>query len=274
MKKLILFLLIIGCASVYAQRKPKIKGNKSVIEVSEELPDFNRIELKDDLEIFLKKSIDPGYSITADDNLIDVLKFEVVDSTLFISSFYQITGKKALGITIHFTELVEVVLHDGHIFSNDLISSDVFTLHSYGFSRTELQLSTSLARIELVGNSKSTLNIDSEQSEMLLKDKAQAEIYSNGHNNALELNDDSLAQFEGTVDSLQIRMTGTTKLRASKMESNTVEANISEGSNARVRAMEKLELDSSGTAKLFLFGDPEIEIRQFLDSSELHKQSE
>ena len=95
-KNTIVFLALVFCFQAFAQRKPKIKGNKKVVEVVEELPPFNAIELNDDLKIFLEKSSSEAFIIKADDNLIDVLKFKVVDSTLIITSFYKIISKKKL----------------------------------------------------------------------------------------------------------------------------------------------------------------------------------
>ncbi|MEX0361433.1 MAG: DUF2807 domain-containing protein, partial [Allomuricauda sp.] len=102
LKNLAIVLLLLFNLTAFAQRKPKIKGSRIVTEVNGELPMFNAVQLNDDLNIVLKKSFGPGYKIEADDNLIDILKFNVVDGTLIISSFYDITSKKKLDITIEF----------------------------------------------------------------------------------------------------------------------------------------------------------------------------
>ena len=78
----------------YAQRKPKIKGNRNVVEVKEDLPSFNAIRLDDNLEVYLQEGAAEGYVVEADDNLLDILKFRVVDGTLNISSFYNIRSRK------------------------------------------------------------------------------------------------------------------------------------------------------------------------------------
>ena len=83
MKKLVLIALALCTVAVHAQRKPKIKGNKEVTTVREELPPFTAIELTDDLEIYLEKASSPGYTIIADDNLIDIFKFDVRDSLTY-----------------------------------------------------------------------------------------------------------------------------------------------------------------------------------------------
>ncbi|MEL6306280.1 MAG: DUF2807 domain-containing protein, partial [Bacteroidota bacterium] len=85
MKTSYLLLVLLLPLVTFSQRKPKIKGSRVVTEVKEELPPFNAIQLNSDMDITLKKSFGPGYTIVADDNLIDIYKFKVEDSTLVIS---------------------------------------------------------------------------------------------------------------------------------------------------------------------------------------------
>ncbi|MEC8832951.1 MAG: DUF2807 domain-containing protein, partial [Bacteroidota bacterium] len=113
MKKLFILLFAVAPIVVFAQRKPKIKGSRIVTQVSEELPPFNAVVLNDDLEINLKKGLGPGFYISADDNLVDILKFEVVDETLIISSYYTITAKKELEITVNYTGLKALTVKNG-----------------------------------------------------------------------------------------------------------------------------------------------------------------
>lgn len=274
MKKILLFLICICCGTIYAQRKPKIKGNKSVIEVNEELPPFVGIELKDDLEILLQKTVDVGYSITADDNLIDILKFEVKDSILFISSFYTITGKKQLDITVKYNELNKITANDGKIISETIISADDMEINTRGYSRLDLQLSAAVTTVNMEDNSKAELNIDSDSLSVTLSDKIDANFYTVSSIHNLSLQDDAIANMEGTSDTLQIKMSGSTKLKAQKLEGGTVTLEATDTASARLHAYRKLRLASSGSAKVFLYGDPLIEITSFTDTSELYKRKE
>ena len=274
MKKLIVLLVCLNCGLILAQRKPKIKGNKDVVEVRENLPAFHSVEINDDLEVFLLKSITPGYRITADDNLIDIIKFEVVDSVLQIRSFYNITAKKQLDIEVSYNELRALSLKAGKAITESVISADEMDITASGSSRIDLQLSAAVTNLVMEGNSKVNLNIDSDTLAVSLRDKADANIYSVGNSQSLEMWDDALLNLEGNTDTLKLYLKGTTKLRGQKMEANTVDLETSENANARVYAVRKLRLASSGSSKVFLFGEPEIEIVQFLDSSELYKRTE
>lgn len=168
-EKLITLIVLLVCFQSFSQRKPKIKGNKSVIEVREGLPSYKAIELIDDLEIVLQKGANEGYTINADDNLIDVLKFKVEDSTLFISSFYKITSKKKLDITINYIELESITMRDGKINMKDVISSDELHVNTYGPSRLELNATAPVMNINMEGMSSGDFNLASDSLNITLR---------------------------------------------------------------------------------------------------------
>ena len=119
MKNLVFGILLLSITVGFSQKKPKIKGSKVVVEVNEVLQPFNSIKLIDDLKIELKRSREEGYYINGDDNLMDVLKLAVKDSTLYISSFYKITSKKKLDIVIHYDMLNTIIMDEGSIEMRD-----------------------------------------------------------------------------------------------------------------------------------------------------------
>ncbi|MGB5238482.1 MAG: DUF2807 domain-containing protein [Flavobacteriaceae bacterium] len=272
MKKLFLILICLSVAVLHAQRKPKIKGNKSVVEVREDLSDFNRIELMDDLEISLQKSSEPGYTITADDNLIDILKFEVEDSTLVISAFYTVTAKKKLEISVRYNELESIRINQGKISTMSTISADELKLFTAGSSRADLQVSAAVTIVEMEGNSKARLNIDSDSLSVLLMDKVDADIYSVSRHKTLEMQDDALAEIQGTSEIVDIRLTGSIKLRAQEFEGKNVSLETTDTASARIRAQNQLKLSSSVNAKVYLYGEASILIEEFSGNSELYKR--
>ena len=273
-REIILFILAISSCMVHAQRKPKIKGNKSVVAVSTDLPAFNAIELNDDLEINLEKSTAIGYTITADDNLIDVLKFKVVDSTLVITSFYKVTGNKEFTITVHYDELRNITLRKGEIAMEDMISSDELTVKVLGSSRINLKANASIMSIQMEDNSKGDFRLESDSLRIELKDKIDATIYSVSEKNSLTMSKNAMAVLEGTTDTLQIKLSDNVNLKAQKLEAGLIYAQIEETSTARIYAYKLLELSAKGSSKTYLWGNPKIEILEFLDTSELYKKVE
>ncbi len=272
MKKLILLIVMFSFCVVQAQRKPKIKGNKNVIEVSEDLPAFNAIELNDDLDIFLQKANTEGYQLTIDDNLVDVLKFRVVDSTLVISAFYKITGKKKLDITINYYELNSITLNEGRIKMQDMIDSDELTVNTTGNAKLQLNANASVMDIVMDGNSSGDFNLESDSLNITLKNRIDVGIYAVSETSIINMQDNASAKMDGSSVNMQINLTGNSNLKAQKLQADLISANLEDSPSARVYATENLELSSSGSSKTYLRGDAKIEIFDFLDTSELHKE--
>ena len=261
-----------SACGIYAQRKPKIKGNKAVIDVREELPAFNAIELNDDLEIDLQKSSNTGYAITADDNLIDILKFQVKDSTLIISAFYKITSKKKLEITVNYNELRAITLRDGVIKMEDIIATYQLDINTFGASRLQLNASASVTNINMEGMSSGDFNLDSDSLSIHLRDRVDASIYMVGERNTIEMHKNASLRMEGSTDTLNLKLLENAKYKGEKFEAAVVNADLEETSDARINAFKEIVLSSRGSANTYLYGNPKITILEFLDTSELHKK--
>ncbi|MET6989057.1 GIN domain-containing protein [Sediminicola arcticus] len=274
MKKLVILLLLLSHVGLVAQRKPKIKGNRSVTEVKEELSGFNAIELKDDLEIELVKAPIEGYKVVADDNLLDVLKFKVEDSTLYISSFYKIQSRKKLEITVYYTDLVKLIQRDGKMMSKESIASDILTIEVLGSARMEVNASAGLVRLRMEENSSGDFNFSTDSLNVMMKDKADARIYAVGQASYIELNSNASLGLEGAVDNLQLESRDKTDVKAERYEARIIKATLENATNAYLRALEELELTTNGFSKAYIYANPKITIMEFLDTSELIKRKD
>ncbi len=272
MKKFILVVLLFATCAIQAQRTPKIKGNKNVIEVVEDLPSFNAIELNDDLDIVLKMANTEGYELTVDDNLVDVLKFKVVDGTLVIGAFYKITGKKKLDITINYRELNAITLKEGSIKMQDIIDTDELSVHASGNSKLQLNANASVMDIVMDGESSGDFNLEGDSLNISLKDRVNIEVFAVGETNIITMQDNASAKMTGSSVKLQVNLSGNTDLKAPELMAELVSANLEGSANLKIHVKEGLELSSAGSSKTYLSGDPKIVILDFLDTSELHKE--
>ncbi|NNJ89287.1 MAG: DUF2807 domain-containing protein [Eudoraea sp.] len=270
--KLLSLVLLFTTLAIQAQRKPKIKGNRTVIEVKDALPPFTKIELRDDLEITLRRSTEEAYTVLADDNLIDVLKFKIEDNTLVISSFYQIVSKKKLDIEIAYTQLSSIMLSDGRLTSIDKISSENLKITTLGSAKIEIGADAGLVKIDMQDNSSGSFNLTTDSLSVKLLNKADASIYTNSYNNALSMNDNSRLEIEGTADNFEISLDGNANLRAEDLESQKITATLMASSDARFFVTEAIKLSQQGSSRCYLYGEPAIELRQFTDTAELFKR--
>lgn len=274
MKNLIILFVLLCNVALVAQRKPKIKGSRIVTEVNGELPAFNAVQLNDDLDIVLKKSFGPGYDIVADDNLIDILKFKVQDSTLVITSFYDVTAKKQLDITINYTDLKAISVKEGRITSEDIINSDELFVDAFANTRLDLKASAAVMDINLEESSRADFNLDVDSLNVRLTNRAEAYVYTVNEKSLIEVEQNGALTLEGTSDSMETTLTGSAKLKAEKMEAGTLKVDLENTANARVYAYRDLELSAKGNSRIYLFGNPQITILQFLDTAQLIKKVE
>ena len=273
MKKFaLLFVVTILSFQGFSQRKPKIKGNKNVVEVREDLESFTAIELADDLDITIQKSSQEGYELEVDDNLIDVLKFTVEDGILKISSFYNITSKRKLDITIFFQELNSISMLNGKISMKDVISTDRLTVRTSGTARLELNATADIIDITMEEISSGDFNLASDSLNLNLKDRIDVKLYSTGAKNSLYMYKNASAKVEGTADILMAKLYGNSSLKASGLQSNEVLLIAEDSPDAEIRALNTFQLSSKGAAKTKLFGDAKITISDFLDTSRLEKE--
>ncbi len=273
MKKFaLLIILLVISANGYSQRKPKIKGNKNVIEVREDLEPFNAIELVDDLDIVIQKATTEGYALELDDNLLDVLKFKVENGTLKISSFYNITGKKKLEITIFFQELNSIRMMNGKISMKDVISTDRLSVETFGTSRLELNATADIMDINMEEISSGDFNLASDSLNLTLKDRIDVKLYTTGASNNIYMYKNASAKVEGTTDFLMAKLYGDTSLKASDLQANYVLVVAEDSPDIEVRALNTLQLSSKGGTRTKLYGEPEITILDFLDRSRLEKE--
>lgn len=275
MKKLVVLMLVSFVSlQMYSQRKPKIKGNKNVIEVREDLETFTAIELVDDLDIVLQKASQAGYSLVLDDNLLDVLKFKVDNGVLKISSFYKIATKKKLEITIFFEELNSIKMLNGKINMKDVISTDFLKVYTTGTSRLELNATADIMDVTMEEISSGDFNLASDSLNITLKDRIDVKMYTTGAVNNIYMYKNASAKIEGTTDVLKAKLYGNSSLKGVDLKSNEVFLTAEDSPNAQVRALSNFHLSAKGASKTKLYGNPKISIIDFLDTSRLEKEKD
>ncbi|RNC91870.1 MAG: DUF2807 domain-containing protein [Allomuricauda sp.] len=272
MKRYLPFVLILLTLSMSAQRKPKIKGNRVVTQVNEALPEFNAVVLEDDLDIVLKKSFGPGYVIEADDNLIDILKFKVEDSTLIISSFYNVTTKKKFDITVNFVELKAITVKEGSVLCDDIIANEIFFADVFADSKLDIKVDAGVMDLNLEESGSGDFNLDVDSLNVAMRGRTDALIYSVSGTKNIKLDDNASLTLEGTTDLLMASLTSNSKLKAQKLEAAEIDLRLQESSNATVNSYREIKLATSGNSKTFLYGNPKIVVEEFLDTSQLIKR--
>jgi hypothetical protein len=212
--------------------------------------------------------------LEVDDNLVDVLRFEVRDSTLYISTFYQITASKKLNITVSCRELSTVNAQAGRLFNDDLIHADGIDLRAGEAAKLDLRIRASYCNIILNGNAAADMNIEADSLAIELKEQAGATIYAVHEALELRMDGNTSLTLEGVGDRMGVVVMNYGNLKASRMEAGHLSLKADRSAKAEVRAVTDCTLDLAGISRTYLYGNPKVQVTRFADQAVLHKEED
>jgi hypothetical protein len=278
MKNLMSFAVVL-CALLLAtpalgQRKPRIRGNRVVVSIDRELPPFSHLVLEDDLEVQLRPGASESVRIEADDNLVDILRFDLDGDTLRIASFYNITAKKQLDLTLSYTRLESIQVTAGNLTGADPVKADQMNVRVGEGGRARLEILGTLVSVDLEENASADLRLRADSVALRATGRADAHLYSQGGGLMLELTGSASLVVDGDSPGLQAVLSGNTRLEAQGLEALEASVTLGESSHGRIRAADHLSYEGSGDSRLFVYGQPRVTVRGFRDRAELRKAPE
>ena len=260
--------------SGYSQRKPRIKGNRSVVSVEKALPSFKHLVLSDDFDLTLLQGEETAMRIEADDNLIDILRFEVASDTLTVDSFYRITGSKKLALTLVYDQLESIRVEAGRITGQQALSGDRLDLELLGVAKASLDIRAEMLNLVMDSNTAADLRVETDSLRANLHGYTDTHIYTSGGAIDLSMTGQASLDLEGVCAKITASLTDNSSLKASGLQADSVTAFLNTSANARLYATSDLAYEGRGSARLFVYGQPSIRILGLFDRAELHKVPE
>jgi hypothetical protein len=275
MKKLLCFLLFIGLANIsVAQKVKKIKGDKEVISVTNSIDkEFSVLEVNNNLKVTLVQSNKNSYVLNTDKNLAEVVNFDVNNGVLKIHSTAKITGSKKLEIFLRVKSLSEIILNDdAELKTQGTLTSDIFSLTGNQSSKFDLDLNTENASIILTKNSGGKIDLKSKEVSLNISDRTDLKGKIDSDNLLAQLSKSAQLDLDGKVNTAVFNLKNSAELKAKKMKANTASLNASNNTDIYVHATKDLIIDVEGKSKVFVYGNPKIEVKGLSDSSRIIKK--
>lgn len=275
MKKILIFLFAIGlCSFSYAQKKPKVKGNKEVTQVIRQIPeDFNALEIDDGLKINISQGFENGYVLDVDSNLVDVLQFFVVDSVLKVYTTNNIVSSKKLEITMTVKGLEHMILkNDAEVIGEGSFNSERFYISGYNSSRMDLDIRADDVTVTLHRNAGGKLKITSENTTFIMNDRTDLKAYVVCDNIRVTVNNSADLDLDGDAEYAAFNLKQSSTLNARNMRVSTVDLYTSNKSDVYVNATKNLEVYAKGNSNVYVYGNPKLEIKGFTDKSKIIKR--
>lgn len=270
----ILLLMMALTPIVTAQSADKIKGDRNVTIKQTYIDNFHSIIVDGDFSIEVVYNSKPSVNIEADDNLHDVIQFNVVDGVLTFTETIRITSKKKLNITVNYGDTLSSIetRGDGEIRSLTSMELGDVNLTTADDSRAYLNINAKTFNYKSSGKSKTRLNLTAENTKIELSDNSKLDALINSKVADFDLYLRSDAVIEGSANSSVFRMDNSTNFEGSKFDIKIADVSLEDNSDLTISATESITIAASGNSEVYLFGPAAITITKFEDTAKLQKK--
>ena len=275
LKNALLIVFLIGCATAgFGQDKERIKGDRNVTSKETKINAFNRIIVGEDFKIDIIEGVQASVFVETDDNLHDVIKFDVIDSTLTLKTTHKITSSKKINIKVIYTKKLKQIetFEDGEISSLTSVNLDKVILKNTGSSKAFLNIKTNDFKFVNSDRAKVKLNVTTKTANLELAENSKLDALINADTLNVDLYQRSDAEIEGTLKHLKVRADNSSNFIGKNLTTSTCELLCESNSDVAVQVTDSLTIDVSGSGEVYIYADPKITLQKFADTAKLHKK--
>lgn len=269
---IVVFSLLFGALGM--AQKEKIKGDKNVKIERTDIDPFHTIIVAEDLDIEIIEDSNSSVEIEADQNLLDVIKFNVRDSVLTVETTHRITSKKKLEIKLRFISALKNIqlMEDAVIRSNTAVDVKSLSLKTLDNSKAYLTVKASDFNFSGAGRSKIKLNLTATNTKLQLSDNSYliALIYTDEITADLYQRADVV--IEGTAKNALVRTDNSAQFKGKDFTIDNCKVISETASDAHIGVLNTLTIDATGNSAIYLYGNPKITINKFTDTVKLEKR--
>ncbi|MEH6408113.1 MAG: DUF2807 domain-containing protein [Leeuwenhoekiella sp.] len=274
MKNIIPLCFAIAIISSCAAQETKIKGDKDVLSVTENLPSgINTIQIEEGIEVKLVQAKTDNYVLTTDRNLVSVIDFTVKDSVLTIKTNLKITQSKELEVYLKLENPEHIILkNDAKIETPGLIETDNFSLAAYQSSKFDLNVKTLKSQVTLLDNSGGELNLDGEKITVMMKNRTDLKGDFTVNTAIVNLQESAEFSTDGKTDNLTLTGEDRSEFKGRKFEGDNMNVTLNKHAKATIYARDNLTIFAKDRASIEVYGKPEITVKELSDKAEITKK--
>jgi hypothetical protein len=267
-------LLVLFTIVTMGQTNEKVKGSKIVTIESREIGDFETLLVEDNLEISLERGEKAEIKIEADDNLHEVIVAEVSNNTLRIHTTKQAMNFKKLLVRVTYTEKLNFITAKNETTINAIqeLLLDSITLKAEDESKLFINASVTNFILEADSKSKTELNLKSKTAKIELIKDSTLKALINTIDLKIDLYQKSTATLEGTAGNTIVRLENNSSFTGNKLTTKKAEIITESYSNCSLFVEQEVIIAATDKSEIHLLGTPKIEIQKFLDEAKLFKK--
>ena len=271
---LMMALLFFGMPMSEAQKKEKIKGDRNVTLLETPINSFNRIVVGERFKVDLIEGDEARVSIETDDNLQEVIEFQVADSSLSFSTNKRITTFKKMAIKVTYTRALKHIetQENGEVSSLTSVEIPDLVLSLNGSSKAFLNIKTEKLRFINSEKAKAKLNVNSSLATLELNENSRTEALINTDTLQVDMYQRANAKIEGDVLKLDLETDNNSSFVGKNLTANNADVITNLSSDAHVQVLEQLNVSAEGNSQIYIYENPAIRIEKFTGSAKLHKK--
>ncbi len=260
MRKIVVFLLLIWSFGSFAQ-KDKIKGNREVINRLYTVPPFEKASWGEHLRVKIRPAADTTQiQLRADENLHEVLKWDVTDGVLHLYTSKQIVRKKAFDITLYVPRKFSgLILNEyGRAETDEKLRLDYFEIQLKDRAQANLKLKLKEQFTAMLNDdAKAGLDVEAKKFKMIVSDDAtvKGDIFGKELLYTGEKTSDAMPG--GTVKDLQVELKNKAEFNAEKLHvTHEARVVLKDKSSAAVRGdgLDLLQMQLNDRNSLDIYG--------------------
>ncbi|NBW27182.1 MAG: DUF2807 domain-containing protein [Flavobacteriaceae bacterium] len=276
MKKITLLLIaIIVTGFSYGQKREKVKGSKNVTIEKKEIGNFENLEIEDNIDIILIKSDKCSLEIEADDNLHSEININSNGNTLRLTTLKDVGGFKKFVVKVFYNNDFKLLLakHESVVTATSEIVLDNFTVKTFDYSKIYMNGSVKTFTIMQNDKSKSELNLKSEIATIELSKNAQLKALIASNQLKVDLYQKSNAIIEGDVSELKLRVDNSSEFIGKNLISKTAELIAEANTTTKINVVTNATIEASGKSEIQFYGDAKIELKKFTENTVIMKKT-
>lgn len=276
MKKLaLLFIAILITGFSYGQKREKVKGSKNVTIEKKEIGNFENLEIEDNIDILLIKSDKCSLEIEADDNLHSEININSNGNTLRLTTSKDVGGFKKFLVKVFYNNDFKLLLakHESVVTATSEIVLDNFTIKTFDYSKVYMNGSVKTFTIMQNDKSKSELNLKSEMATIELSKNAQLKALIASTQLKVDLYQKSSAVIEGDVSELKLRVDNSSEFVGMNLITKNAELIAEANTTTKINVVTNATIEASGKSEIQFYGDAKIELKKFTENTVIMKKT-
>jgi hypothetical protein len=257
-----------------AQKKEKIKGSKIVTVAIKEINNFENIEVSDNFEVLLVKANQPSIEIEADDNLHEIINFEVIGNTLKVNALKDASSYKKFTVRINYSDNLKLIVARNEVNIKALaeLELDNVTIKNYDESKSFLNVKSTNFSLILDDKSEAEINLKSEKTTLELSKSSELKVLITSPDVKIDMYQKSEAIIEGTTENARIRLDNSCKMNAQKYAVTNLEIDTDNYAKCEVNVTGTIKISAAGKSQIELFGAPKITVDRFTNNATIYKK--